>query len=62
MVIVCLAWWVCLVTQIDKVLGCRYSDDWGRQNLEPTGESDTDGEPCALCCICGDGARGVPPA
>ena len=34
---------VSLCRQIDKVLGVRYSDDWAKQNLEPTGDSDTDG-------------------
>ncbi len=29
--------------QIDKVLAVRYSDDWARENLDPTGDSDTDG-------------------
>ena len=29
--------------QIDRVLAVRYSDEWAKENLEETGDSDTDG-------------------
>jgi hypothetical protein len=37
--------WCCVLEtgQIDRVLAVRYSDEWAKENLDETGDSDTDG-------------------